>query len=441
MNCLAKLNRDNCICLGKLACSTFLMCLLVNLPTALFAQEAKVGQILSDRPEFSDLRLTHITASSVENVSLGELMNDKVVLLEFWAPWCGSCLVEFPRLTAMQEEFGEDLIVLMVSVENDEERIQKFVKSRKTQLATFVDPESNLYSLFPHRLIPHAVLIGRNKRVEAITNSKNITSEVVKEAIAGKAIRLPLKKDNLKFDFNEDYFQLDKKTEERFELQPGNPDIPGAYTTWGAGGFDRERRISMLNASVVSMYMYAHQIPGITRVIHENENPSYMNSDNAKTRFCLDFVVSKDDVGSFYQIFQEKLGAELEERMGVKGRTELRKMDVFVLARDESKPLKLKRLKKGAGGHADSNTFSVGTTTKNFAKYLESTVVLGKPVVDETGLTGPFQFNFTFDPDVSNGLNDAVEDMGFTLREETRSIKVLLLSELDVNDKKKTRKP
>ena len=46
-----------------------------------------------------------------------ESFKGKVILLNFWATWCGPCRVEIPHLIELQEQYGDDLVVLGVSIE------------------------------------------------------------------------------------------------------------------------------------------------------------------------------------------------------------------------------------------------------------------------------------------------------------------------------------
>ncbi len=43
----------------------------------------------------------------------------KVILINFWATWCGPCKVEIPDLVALQDRYREDLVVLGVLVQDD----------------------------------------------------------------------------------------------------------------------------------------------------------------------------------------------------------------------------------------------------------------------------------------------------------------------------------
>ena len=42
----------------------------------------------------------------------------KIILLNFWATWCGPCRIEIPDLVALQEQYKEDIVVLGVLVQD-----------------------------------------------------------------------------------------------------------------------------------------------------------------------------------------------------------------------------------------------------------------------------------------------------------------------------------
>ncbi len=73
-------------------------------------------------PDFSTIDLDG------NRISLSNLKG-KVVLLEFWATWCGPCLPEIPYLKKVYEEYkAEDFVMIGVSLDYDVEILEKFLQ-------------------------------------------------------------------------------------------------------------------------------------------------------------------------------------------------------------------------------------------------------------------------------------------------------------------------
>ncbi len=53
-------------------------------------------------------------------------MKEKGVLLHFWASWCTTCLLEFPALLKTSQSFGEDVALVVVSIDDSEEAMNRF---------------------------------------------------------------------------------------------------------------------------------------------------------------------------------------------------------------------------------------------------------------------------------------------------------------------------
>jgi thiol-disulfide isomerase/thioredoxin len=60
-----------------------------------------------------------------------EAYKGKVVLLNFWATWCGPCRAEIPSLIRIQEAYKDRLQIIGMDVDDDDEdRLRAFVKNK-----------------------------------------------------------------------------------------------------------------------------------------------------------------------------------------------------------------------------------------------------------------------------------------------------------------------
>lgn len=95
-------------------------------------------------------------------VTLSELRG-KVVVLNFWATWCGPCVEEMPSLVQLQQRFKDrGVTVVGVSIDVDGDAYHKFLKDYKIDFLTVRDPDqktSNLYGSFKW---PETYIIDRN---------------------------------------------------------------------------------------------------------------------------------------------------------------------------------------------------------------------------------------------------------------------------------------
>jgi thiol-disulfide isomerase/thioredoxin len=90
----------------------------------------------------------------------------KVVLLDFWASWCGPCRRSLPSLKRLQAVYGSaDFVLISVSEDDDESAWRSFVSNNQMTWTQRWDSDSTLQSKFGVSALPTYVLIGRDGSV------------------------------------------------------------------------------------------------------------------------------------------------------------------------------------------------------------------------------------------------------------------------------------
>ena len=119
----------------------------------------------------------------------------KLVLLDFWATWCGPCIAELPNLTKAYNDFhAKGLEVLGVSLdrENAAEKLADFTKQKNMPWPQIYDGKfwkSAIAELYGVDSIPRAFLVdgttGRILATEGSLRGANL-SKTIERALAGK---------------------------------------------------------------------------------------------------------------------------------------------------------------------------------------------------------------------------------------------------------------
>jgi len=90
----------------------------------------------------------------------------KVLVLNFWATWCPPCIEEIPSLNAFHQKLkDEGVVVLGISVDEDEGAYRRFLEGHKVQFLTARDPAAEISSRFGTYRYPETYIIDSNGTV------------------------------------------------------------------------------------------------------------------------------------------------------------------------------------------------------------------------------------------------------------------------------------
>ncbi len=98
-------------------------------------------------------------------------MKGKVVLVDFWATWCGPCVAELPNVKKAYEAHHEKgFEIVAISLDEDKKALEKFIKDEKLPWPQAFDGKgwgSDLAQKFGIQSIPATFLIGKDGKVAA----------------------------------------------------------------------------------------------------------------------------------------------------------------------------------------------------------------------------------------------------------------------------------
>lgn len=123
----------------------------------------KIGRMGAgtDMPAFTLASLDGRPVSSAD-------LKGKVVVLNFWATWCGPCKEEMPALDRLRREFDPARFVLLTITTDIRPRaITSFLKTLGLDLPVLLDDEKDVSGVYLVRGLPTTVLIGKDGRVVA----------------------------------------------------------------------------------------------------------------------------------------------------------------------------------------------------------------------------------------------------------------------------------
>ena len=92
-----------------------------------------------------------------------EFLRGKVVVVEFWATWCGPCIAGIPHLNEIHEKHAKDGLVLLSLTDQSRAHVEEFVKQKDMRYTVGV--KSQTADAYGVSGIPAAFVIGRDGKL------------------------------------------------------------------------------------------------------------------------------------------------------------------------------------------------------------------------------------------------------------------------------------
>jgi len=90
----------------------------------------------------------------------------KVVLVDFWASWCGPCQKSFPAMEELHKRYGErGLVIIAVNVDEERNNMEEFLKKNAATFVVVRDGNQKLVERTGIASMPSSFLIDREGKV------------------------------------------------------------------------------------------------------------------------------------------------------------------------------------------------------------------------------------------------------------------------------------
>lgn len=90
----------------------------------------------------------------------------QVVLIHFWAVWCGSCRIEFPEIErAYTRNRDQGFVVLAINVQDRRDRVEAYVQELGLSVPVLLDPLGRASGRYQTRRLPASYFVDADGRV------------------------------------------------------------------------------------------------------------------------------------------------------------------------------------------------------------------------------------------------------------------------------------
>lgn len=377
----------------------------------------KVGQLVPE--SFWQQEHTFYRDGKISKENLMALKG-KLLLIDFWSSWCIPCVEMLPKVESLAAQFSKDFAVLLVNTQASSVAGEVLSKTGVGLASVFSD--RSIWSLFPHRLVPHYVWIGKDGRLLATTSANEVTAENVSKYL-DKGLLTVMKK----VDRDPSAWLFTDTSENDMVVYRsilGKGRISGMGSSrqlldWNNGG----RRMVITNTSLESMYEMAfrgldesYDSKRLRLSMSDRSVFGFQGVDSSRkawyaiNSYSFDLMVRPATDRQLYKHMLE----ELNRATGFYGRLEARTEPCFVL-RVTDRPLLERRATKDLG--------IMGRLV-----YQLNNLNLGKMVVDQTG--HPYGIGEKLDPSMDiKTIRKKLESYGLELVSKKASVNYFLVGD------------
>ena len=371
----------------------------------------------------------------------------KLIIIDFWSHWCGSCIEAFPKMEKLQKEFVDKIKVLLVTPDKKEEVVKLFKRFKIPEL-TILYADTILSHMFPHITVPHHVWINPDGRIQFITDGYNATSKNVLKVLEKKEIKLQLKTEVTDLD---DETDLWKEGNGRFQKYITNYSfiMSKINENWHTGfGFYKDTvnntcGFKFVNSLLLDLYKVAFS-GAINYIIKDFTQNNRIQFSSKGVREFFEYPTDSDSIPSWIKrnsiSYESKWEIQNDSLAYQYLRDDANRFFPFS-AKVETKEVICYILKKAPHFRAAKSVNKEKVFEYTDSSYIQNNMPVlylieslngielfkNSPVIDETGYTANVDIHMTNSFTDIGTLKKQLLQNGFLLEEGKRKIQMLVI--------------
>ena len=324
-------------------------------------------------------------------ISLPDLKG-KVVILEFWATWCGPCIPHLYTFSDLQKRFKDSICVIGISQESKNDIRRTINKMPKCNI--LFSSDTNHVNFFKYDIVPTSVVIDKKGIIRGITSPVEITED---------KIRKILKDENVNFE-------AQRKLPRNTAYSLANPNLYRGtitgYDSASSTGIEMDtvsgsKKLAFLNFTLPSLFREVFKMPSQSWLINNTANPS---------------LEARRILNSSFPYVGKKMNREV---------------DAYELLYKPTKDRKLRNIAgtNGSFSYYGPNFKGKSVNIKSLLDYLSNELgyLQNKIVLDETGLRGQYDINLQWEYTDIASLSHELSRYGLLLKKKKRVVELLVV--------------
>lgn len=119
-------------------------------------------------PSPDEVRAVELTSlGDGDTARLGDLLDGRPLVLNFFAEWCQPCREEMPDFEALHQELGDDVAFVGVGLDHDPDDAAVMVGETGVTYPTFADPAGDVFAVFEGVQLPTTVFVAADGTIRA----------------------------------------------------------------------------------------------------------------------------------------------------------------------------------------------------------------------------------------------------------------------------------